>query len=120
MKNKNKYAELLKRKRGKFTADNRPIETYSRGKEKIYVAFDEHNNMEIIGHNPIPLLALGAGMLAKKALPSIARGASSLLSRKKKQPEETFSRQPTLKPKSITDNIIEREVYGDNNFNIYE
>lgn len=115
MKTKNKYAELLKRKKGKFTADNRPIETYSKGKEKIYIAYDENNNMEIIGHNPLPLLALGATAL-KTFGPSIARGATSLLSKKKKQPEEAEFRAPIIKPKSLSDNVIEMELYGDKNF----
>lgn len=115
MKPKNKYAELLKRKRGKFTADGRPIEIYSRGKEKIYVAFDSGNNMEIVAHNPLPLLAAALPSLVRTA-PAIVGGASNLLGRKKAVDEPL---QPKIKGKSLTANIIEREVYNDKDFSMY-
>lgn len=106
-KAKDKYYELIKRKTCRYTADNRPIEIYSKGKEKIYVAFDKDNNMEIVGHNPIPLLA---GILGRKAISSsLGAVASSVLGTGK------ADEQPVVvKPyhKSLRDELIEKELYG--------
>lgn len=109
-----KYGKLIQRKKGLYTADNRPIEVYKKGSEKIYVAFNSENHMEIVGHNPLPLLA---GILGRKAISSsIGAVASSVLGRKaEQQPKEK-----TLSPKSLRDNIIEREVYGDKDFSRYD
>ena len=108
-----KFGKLIQRKKGLYTADNRPIEVYKKGSEKIYVAFDENNNMEIVGHNPLPLLA---GILGRKAITSAVGGvASSILGRK---PEQQ-TKETGLKPKSLRDNIIEQELYGDKDFSRY-
>lgn len=114
-KQKDKYGQLLKKKKGLYTADNRPIEVYKKGREKIYIAFDENNNMEIVGHNPLPLVA---GILGRKAVTgTIGAVASSVLGRKA---EQQTNRERLIKGKSLKDNIIEKEVYGDDDFSIFK
>lgn len=105
---KNKYEKLMSKKKGVYTPDNRPIETYRKGKEKVMIAFSRNGEMEIISHNPIPFLsALSYGGAAVGAAKSIFTKENKA----DRAPREKNQR------KSLSQEIIEAEIYGDKNFN---
>jgi hypothetical protein len=66
---------------------------YKDGKRRVLVDTVTH---EVIAHNPLPLLALGASLA-----PSLIEGAVDMFSKKKK----TTSSTTTVQPVTRTDNL---------------
>ena len=109
---KNKYEKLMSKKKGLYTSDNRPIETYRKGKEKISIAFSPNGEMEIISHNPIPFLsALSLGSRAVGAV-----GAVKSIFNKKENKAEVTKEAKEQRRKSLAREIIEAELYEDKQF----